>query len=105
MQGDNISLTAKIWQKLHQIYDPEIPLNIVELGLIYDLTVNDEQEVQLTMTLTNPNCPVADAFPCAIRTQIESVPGVMGVEVQLVWEPPWDQSKMTETARLQLGLI
>ena len=90
---------------LKGIYDPEIPVNIYELGLIYKIDVHDDNAVTLDMTLTSPNCPVAESLPGEVQNRIEDVPGVGNCEVRIVWDPPWHPSMMTEEAQLELGLI
>lgn len=90
---------------LREIFDPEIPVNIYELGLIYKIDVHDDNAVTLDMTLTSPNCPVAESLPGEVQNRIEDVPGVGNCEVRIVWDPPWHPSMMTEEAQLELGLI
>jgi FeS assembly SUF system protein len=100
------SLEEQVISVLRSCYDPEIPVNIYELGLIYDLKVDPASgEVAVRMTLTSPACPVAGALPGEVQTRIEAVPGVKRATVELVWEPPWDKSRMSEAAQLQLGLF
>lgn len=89
---------------LKSIYDPEIPVNIYDLGLIYGVEVNDDHAI-ITMTLTTPNCPVAESMPGEIELQVGSVPGVGHAEVNLVWDPPWDPGKMTDEAKLEMGML
>lgn len=89
---------------LKDIYDPEIPVNIYDLGLIYGVEV-DEGHVHVNMTLTTPNCPVAETMPTEVELRVGSVPGVGVVDVNLVWDPPWDPGKMTDEARLELGML
>lgn len=103
--SDREDLKARIIEKLRTIYDPEIPVNIYDLGLIYELDVQTTGEVHVRMTLTAPNCPVAEGFPDIVQNAIWLVDGVNEVEVELVWEPPWSQELMSEAARLQLGLL
>ena len=103
--SDQDSLQARVVKTLRGICDPEIPVNIYDLGLIYELDVQKTGEVHVSMTLTAPNCPVAQGFPETIRDALLGVPGVSDVQVDLVWEPPWSQEKMSEAARLQLGLM
>ena len=102
---DTQALEADIIKTLRTIYDPEIPVNIYDLGLIYKLTVNELGDVKVDMTLTTPACPVAQSFPGRVEAEIRAVEGVNEVTVELVWDPPWTQDNMTEAARLQLGLI
>jgi FeS assembly SUF system protein len=96
---------GEIIRVLRSIYDPEIPVNIYDLGLIYGIDRNDEGEVVVRMTLTSPACPVAESLPPMVTMRVASVPGVVAAGVDLVWEPPWDPSRMTEAARLELGLM
>jgi FeS assembly SUF system protein len=98
-------LEARVIAALRRIYDPEIPVNIYDLGLIYDLLVGDGGEVFVRMTLTAPNCPVAEGFPGMVEEALWMVEGVNEVKVELVWEPPWSLENMSEAARLQLGLL
>jgi FeS assembly SUF system protein len=98
-------LEARVIAALRKIYDPEIPVNIYDLGLIYDLLVGDGGEVFVRMTLTAPNCPVAEGFPGMVEEALWMVEGVNEVKVELVWEPPWSLENMSEAARLQLGLL
>jgi len=90
---------------LKEIYDPEIPVNIYDLGLIYAVEVDDESDVTVTMTLTTPHCPVAETMPGEVELRAASVPGVRDAEVNLVWDPPWGPDKMTDEARLELGML
>ncbi len=99
------ALEAEIVKTLRTIYDPEIPVNIYDLGLIYKIIVKETGDVKIEMTLTTPACPVAQSFPGRVEGEIRGVEGVNEVEVELVWEPSWTQDNMTEAARLQLGLI
>jgi len=92
-------------EALRGVYDPEIPVNIYDLGLIYRLEVEGDGRVEVDMTLTAPACPVAGTLPGEVGRVIEAVPGVSRAEVRLVWDPPWDQERMSEEARLQLGLL
>lgn len=90
---------------LRTVFDPEIPVNIYDLGLIYDLDVDDAGKVTVQMTLTAPGCPVAQTFPGEVEGKLYTVPGVNEAVVDLVWDPPWDQERMSEAAKLQLGLL
>jgi FeS assembly SUF system protein len=90
---------------LREIYDPEIPVNIYDLGLIYDLAITGDAHVTVTMTLTTPHCPVAESMPGEVEMQVGAVPGVGAVDVDLVWDPPWDPSKMSDEAKLELGML
>ena len=90
---------------LKEIYDPEIPVNIYDLGLIYGVDVEDDAHVIVTMTLTTPHCPVAESMPGEVEMRVGAVPGVGSAEVNLVWDPPWDPQKMSEEAKLELGML
>ena len=90
---------------LKEIFDPEIPVNIYELGLIYGVDVSDEGSVAVTMTLTTPHCPVAESMPGEVELRVSAVPGVRDAEVNLVWDPPWDMAKMSDEAKLELGML
>ncbi len=90
---------------LKTVYDPEIPVNIYELGLIYGVEVNEEKEVVVSMTLTAPNCPVAGSLPLEVEDKLRGLPGITDAKVNITWDPPWEMSKMSEEARLQLGLL
>jgi FeS assembly SUF system protein len=94
-----------IVEALKTVFDPEIPVNIYELGLIYDIDIQEEGKVQVKMTLTAPGCPVAGSLPGEVQAKVESVPGVASADVELVWDPAWDPSMMSEAARLQLGMF
>jgi FeS assembly SUF system protein len=97
-------LEPAIIQVLHTCFDPEIPVDIYELGLIYGIDVQPSGEVTIRMTLTSPGCPVAGSLPGEVQQKVQSVPGVMDVNVELVWDPPWCMDKMSEAAKLQLGM-
>ena len=90
---------------LKEIFDPEIPVNIYELGLIYGVDITPEGSVAITMTLTTPHCPVAESMPGEVELRVSAVPGVRDCEVNLVWDPPWDMAKMSDEARLELGML
>ena len=90
---------------LKEIFDPEIPVNIYDLGLIYGVEVDDEAHVIVNMTLTTPHCPVAESMPGEVELRVGAVPGVRDAEVNLVWDPPWDPAKMSDEARLELGML
>ena len=94
----------KIIENLKKIFDPEIPVNIYELGLIYKVEVDEKNKVNVDMTLTSPNCPVAESLPNQVKESIKGVEGVSDVNLNLVWEPPWDKDKMSEAAKLELNL-
>jgi FeS assembly SUF system protein len=97
-------LVEDIIAALKEIYDPEIPVNIYDLGLIYNVEVNEGSAI-VTMTLTTPHCPVAESMPQEVEIRVEAVPGVRDAEVVLVWEPAWDPAKMSDEARLELGML
>jgi len=98
-------LKRQVIAALRTIFDPELPVNIYDLGLIYDLDVDAAGRVDIRMTLTAPGCPVAQSFPAQVEQTVAEVSGVTAAHVEIVWDPPWDQSRMTEAARLQLGLV
>ena len=98
------NLKDKIINQIKKVYDPEIPVNIYELGLIYKLEVNDKNIVNVDMTLTSPNCPVAESLPKEVKDNILKVEGVKDVDLKLVWDPPWTKDKMSEAAKLELNL-
>lgn len=98
-------LQEKVIEALRTVYDPEIPVNIYELGLVYGVDVSPAGEVIVRMTLTSPMCPVAGSLPPEVEYKVLSIPGVTSARAELVWDPPWNPDKMTEAARLQLGLF
>ena len=97
-------LKEKIIKEIKKIYDPEIPVNIFELGLIYKIEVIDNKKALIEMTLTSPNCPVAESLPSSVKENILRIDGVEDVELKLVWDPPWTKEKMSEAAKLELNL-
>ena len=97
-------LKNKIIAEIKKIYDPEIPVNIYELGLIYKIDISDEKKVNIEMTLTSPNCPVAESLPKMVKDNILKIDGVNDVDLKLVWDPPWTKDKMSEAAKLELNL-
>ena len=99
-----MKIERDIIMALRQVYDPEIPVNVYDLGLIYEIKVNEEHEVYIQMTLTAPNCPMADYVMEQVKTAVEDVPGVVSVNIDLVFEPVWDRSRMSEEALVELGL-
>jgi FeS assembly SUF system protein len=100
------ALRESVIDMLRTVYDPEIPVNIYDLGLIYDLTADPaDGDVHIDMTLTAPGCPVAQTFPGTVEDAVRKVPGVNQVQVELVWEPPWTRDRMSEAARLELGMF
>jgi FeS assembly SUF system protein len=103
--ADNEELKDRVIEALKSIYDPEIPVDIYELGLIYDIDISEDGDAVVTMTLTTPHCPVAESMPGEVEMRVLSVPGIRDAEVKLVWDPPWDPSKMSDEARLELGML
>lgn len=100
------SVDERIIDALKTVYDPEIPVNIYEMGLIYKVDVDQETgKVRVEMTLTSPNCPAAQELPVDVKNAVESVPDVSGAEVEIVWEPPWGPEKLSEVAKLELGMF
>ena len=99
-----MDLKKKVINEIKKIYDPEIPVNIYELGLIYDINVDKDNNVKIDMTLTSPNCPVAESLPNEVKNSVKEIKEVKDVDLNLVWEPPWDKSMMTESAKLELNL-
>ena len=97
-------LKEKVIKEIKKIYDPEIPVNIYELGLIYKIELIDEKKVNIDMTLTTPNCPVADSLPKMVKNNILKIEGISDVDLNLVWDPPWTKDKMSEAAKLELNL-
>ena len=98
-------IEAQVQDALRTCYDPEIPVNIYELGLIYDVHADTTGVVEIKMTLTSPHCPAAQSMPAEIEGKVKAIPGVSEVKIDVVWDPPWDPSKMSEAARLQLGMM
>ena len=99
-----MELKDKVIAEIKKIYDPEIPVNIYELGLIYDINVDKDNNVKIDMTLTTPNCPVAESLPNEVKNSVKEIKEVKDVDLKLVWEPPWDKSMMSESAKLELNL-
>lgn len=99
------ALYEAVIEALKEIYDPEIPVNIYDLGLIYGVDVSDEADVAITMTLTTPHCPVAETMPGEVEMRVMGIPGVRDAEVAITWDPPWDPAKMSDEARLELGML
>ena len=97
-------LKEKVISEIKKIYDPEIPVNIFELGLIYKIDIKDEKKVNIEMTLTSPNCPVAESLPKMVKDNIIKIDGVSEVDLKLVWSPPWTKDMMSESAKLELNL-
>jgi FeS assembly SUF system protein len=98
-------LREKVIEEIRTVYDPEIPVNIYELGLVYDLDVDAQGKVSVRMTLTSPMCPVAETLPPEVESKIRGVPGVTDVALDLVWDPPWNPEMMREAAKLELGFL
>jgi len=103
--GAGSDLQASVVEVLKSIYDPEIPVDIYELGLIYGVDISEDGDATITMTLTTPHCPVAESMPGEVELRVGAVPGVGDAEVELVWDPPWDPEKMSDEARLELGML
>ena len=99
-----MELKEKIIEEIKKIYDPEIPVNIYDLGLIYDIKVENKNTAKVKMTLTSPNCPVAESLPKEVKDGIMQVEGIENVDLDLVWDPPWDKTMMSEAAKLELNL-
>ena len=99
-----MDLKEKIVTEVKKIYDPEIPVNIYELGLIYDIIIEKDNDVKINMTLTTPNCPVAESLPKEVKDSIMEIKEVKNVDLNLVWDPPWDKDMMSEAAKLELNL-
>ena len=99
-----MNLKEKVITEIKKIYDPEIPVNIYELGLIYDVVIDKNHKVYVKMTLTTPNCPVAESLPNEVKSSIKEIKEVKDVDLDLVWDPPWDKSMMSEAAKLELNL-
>ena len=102
---DTSALGESIVKVLKTIYDPEIPVDIYELGLIYDVMVNEDYEVKILMTLTSPNCPVAETLPVEVEEKVKSIDQIKDVEVEITFDPPWTQELMSEEAKLELGML
>ena len=98
------ALRQRVVEALKQVYDPEIPVNIYDLGLIYQIDIGDDGAIAIDMTLTTPGCPVAETFPGMVEYEVSQVEGVKSAAVEIVWDPPWTQDRMTEAAKLELGL-
>lgn len=105
LASESLSLEARIVTVLESIYDPEIPVSIYALGLIYDVAIDSDSKVFITMTLTTPGCPVAEILPIEIEEKVRAVPGVESAQVEITWEPPWTPDLMSEAARLEIGMF
>jgi FeS assembly SUF system protein len=103
--GTSATLGPAVIRALHTVFDPEIPVNIYDLGLIYDVIVDASAAVGIRMTLTAPACPAAQFLPARVKDAVAAVPGVVDVRVDVVWDPPWDRDRMSDAAKLQLGLL
>ena len=101
---NTLKLKPLVIEAISTVFDPEIPVNIYELGLIYDISVDHESRVTVQMTLTSPACPSAQSIPVEVDRKVRAIPGVSDVKVDVVWEPPWDKDRMSEAAKLQLGM-
>ena len=99
-----MQIKDKIIEEIKKIYDPEIPVNIYDLGLIYKIDVKDDNNITIDMTLTSPNCPVADSLPNNVKGNVLKIDGIKDVKINLVWDPPWTKDKMSEAAKLELNL-
>jgi FeS assembly SUF system protein len=99
------AIRERVIEQLRTVFDPEIPVNIYELGLIYEVAVNEANQVAIRMTLTSPMCPAAEQLPPEVESKARGVPGVSSVQLDLVWDPPWNPSMMSEAARLDLGMV
>lgn len=102
---NDIQLETTIIDVIKTIYDPEIPVDIYELGLIYDIAINPERNVKVSMTLTSPSCPVAESLPVEVEDKIKGIEGVNDAKVEITFEPPWDKEMMSEEAQLELGFL
>ncbi|MBN3034882.1 MAG: SUF system Fe-S cluster assembly protein [Bacteroidales bacterium] len=103
--GKKNVLGNRVIDTLRTVFDPEIPVNIYDLGLVYDVRIDDDFKVYILMTLTSPNCPVAESLPAEVHEKVSKLEGVAGVSVDITFEPPWDQTMMSEAARLELGFL
>lgn len=101
---DALMIEGRVIEALHTCFDPEIPVDIYELGLIYDVQVEPSGAVRVRMTLTSPHCPAAQSLPAEVQSKVQNVPGVTETTVDVIWDPPWDPSRMSEAAKLQLGM-
>lgn len=104
-ENEFLLLEYEIVKALKEIFDPEIPVNIYELGLIYEIDVNENNEAEILMTLTSPNCPVAESLPIEVKEKVEAISGIKKVTIKLTFEPTWDKDMMTEAAKLELGFL
>lgn len=102
---EKMQIEAQVIETLRTCYDPEIPVNIYEMGLVYNVDVADDKSVHIKMTLTSPHCPVAESLPIEVENKVRTLHGVPGVKVEVVWEPTWNPSMMSEAAKLELGML
>lgn len=102
---DDINLGENVVKTLKSIYDPEIPVDIYELGLVYDVMINEDHDVKILMTLTSPNCPVAETLPREVEEKVKSLDEVKSCEVEIIFDPPWSKDLMSEEAKLELGML
>ncbi|MBI4527622.1 MAG: SUF system Fe-S cluster assembly protein [Deltaproteobacteria bacterium] len=102
---DTLVVESQVVDALRTCFDPEIPVNVYDLGLIYEVKVDEKGSTEIRMTLTTPHCPAAQMLPSEVEAKARTVPGVSDVQVEVVWDPPWDPSKMSEAAKLQLGML
>ncbi|NUM81743.1 SUF system Fe-S cluster assembly protein [bacterium] len=102
---EKMQVEAQVIETLRTCYDPEIPVNIYEMGLIYGIEIGDDKSVNVKMTLTSPHCPVAESLPIEVENKVRNIHGVPGVKVEVVWEPTWNPSMMSEAAKLELGML
>ncbi len=105
MEQDIIKLENQVVEVLKTIYDPEIPVDIFELGLIYEVRIDEDKNIQIEMTLTSPNCPVAESLPKEVEDKVAAIEGVLSAKVNIVFDPPWDKDMMSEEAKLELGFL
>ena len=105
MENNLLQIETEIVQVLKNIYDPEIPVNIYDLGLIYDIEIDDQDKATITMTLTAPNCPVADSLLLEVKEKVAAVEGIKSADVNLVFDPPWDPAMLSDEAKLELGML
>ena len=105
MDLQKFEMENKVISALRQVYDPEIPVNIYDLGLIYEMKIEDNNDVYVLMTLTTPNCPVAEDMPTMVQDEIKHIEGIGEVKVEITFEPPWDMEKLSDEAKLELGML
>ena len=105
MHMETTALSDRIIEVLKTVYDPEIPVNIYEIGLVYEVEIDEEANVRILMTLTSPMCPVAESLPPEVEEKVEAIDGVNSATVEITWDPPWDPEMMSEAAKLELGML